>query len=89
MKKIVLWIGVAGMVLLGVFMLLSALTVHQLYPPLDEPLVLAHDPKMRQMFAEEERHREREEYRIEFQYLTGAAVEFAVAAFLAGSARRS
>ena len=89
MKKTALWIGVGALALLGVVMLVSALTVHQLYPPVDEPLVLAHDPKVRQIFEEEQRHREREEYRIEFQYLTMAAVEFSVAAFLAGSARRS
>lgn len=88
MKKAVLWIGVAAMVLMGALMVFSALTVHQLYPPLQQP-VLANDPKLRQMFEEEQRHRERQEYRLEFQYITAAALEFTVAAFVAGKARRS
>ena len=88
MKKAALWFGVFSLVLLGVAMVFSALTVHQFYTPLTEPLVLAHDPKIRQIFEEEQRHREREEYWIEFQYLTMATLEFAVAAFLAGKARR-
>lgn len=88
MKRAVLWISVVALVLLGAVMVFSALTVPQLYPRLEAP-VLVNNPKLRQMFEEEQRHRERQEYRIEFQYLTMAALEFTVAAFLAGKARRA
>ncbi len=88
MKKNFLWIGVVALALLGVVMVVSALTVQQLYPPIEEPLVFAHDSKVHQIFEEEQRQREHEEFRVEFQYLTVAALEFTVAAFLAGSALR-
>lgn len=87
MKKIVLWVGVVALVLLGALMTWSALTIHQLYTPLEKP-PLANDPNLRRMFEEEQRHREREELRVEFQYLTMATLEFSLAAFLAGKARR-
>lgn len=89
MKKSGLWIGVAALALLGAVMVISALTVHQLYPAAHQPLVVEHDPKLRQMMEEEQRRQQHEEYKIEFQYLTMAALEFTIAAFLAGRARRS
>jgi putative Mn2+ efflux pump MntP len=73
MKKAVLWTGVVALVLLGLAMVISAVTMNQYYP---------------RMFEEENRRREMEEYKIEFQYVTVAALEFALAAFLAGRARR-
>ncbi len=88
MKRTGLWIGVFVLVVLGCVMVLSALTVHRLYPIADEPIVLAHDPKLHQMMEEEQRRQQHEEYKVEVEYLTMAALEFTVAAFLAGSARR-
>ncbi len=88
MKTAVLWIGVSALVLLASAMVYSALTVHELYPVAQQPLVLEHDPKLHQMMEEEQRHQQREVYKVEFEYLTMAAIEFAFAAFLAGRARR-
>jgi hypothetical protein len=88
MKRAVLWIGVAALVLLGVAMVMSALSVHEMYPAVQGPLVLEHDEKLHKMMEEEQLRQQREVYKIEFQYLTMAALEFTVAAFLAGRARR-
>jgi hypothetical protein len=87
MRKAGLWTAVAALVLLGLLMFATGLTV-TLAPITDEPTI-ASDPKLRQMLEEQRRRREREEYKIEVQYLTMAALEFTVAAFLAGKARRS
>ena len=88
MKKAVLWTGVVALVLLGLVMIISAVTMDRYSPVTDEQIVQEHDPKLRRMFEEEKRRREMEEYKIEFQYVTVAALEFALAAFLAGRARR-
>jgi len=87
MRKAGLWTAVAALVLLGLLMFATGLTV-TLAPITDEPTIVS-DPKLRQMLEEQRRRREREEYKIEVQYLTMAALEFTVAAFLAGKARRS
>jgi putative Mn2+ efflux pump MntP len=88
MKRAGLWIGVAALVLLGVVMVVSALSVHQMYPVSQSPLVYEHDQKLHRMLEEEQIREQHEEYKIEFQYLTMAALEFSVAAFVAGWARR-
>jgi hypothetical protein len=88
MKRVLLWSGVVVLVALGVVMLLAAVDVHDSYPPVEEPIVREHDPKVRQMLEEEQRRQQREEYKTEFEYLTLAALEFTIAAFLAGRARR-
>ena len=89
MKKAVLWTGVVALVLLGLVMIISAVTMNQYYPVTDEQIVQEHDSRLRRMYEEEKRRRELEEYKIEFQYVTVAALEFALAAFLAGRARRT
>ena len=88
MKRAVLWIVVVALVLLGTAMVISALNVHELYPAAQGPVVFEHDQKLHKMLEEAEARQQREEYKVEFQYLTLAAVEFALAAFLAGKARR-
>jgi putative Mn2+ efflux pump MntP len=88
MKKAVLWIGVVALVLLGLVMIISTVTMDRHYPVTDEQIVQEHEPKLRRMFEEEKRRRELEEYKIEFQYVTVAVLGFTLAAFLAGRARR-
>jgi putative Mn2+ efflux pump MntP len=88
MKRVVSWIGVLALALLGGVMVVSALTVHELYPVTKQPLVLESDPKLHQMAEDERRREQREVYKVEFEYLTMAALEFTVAAFLAGKALR-
>jgi putative Mn2+ efflux pump MntP len=88
MKRSALWIGVVVLGLLGAAMVVSALNVHQLYPIVQEPIVLERDPKLHQMMLEEQRREQHEVYKVEFEYLTMAAMEFTLAAFLAGRARR-
>ena len=87
MKKAGLWTAVAMLVLLGLVMFATALTVHE--APITNEQPLAFDPKLRQILEEQERQRERDEYKIQAQYLTMAALEFTVAAFLAGKALRT
>jgi hypothetical protein len=87
MKKVGLWAAVTALVLLGLLMFATGLTVHQ--APITNEQTMVFDPKLRQMFEDQQRRREREEYKIELQYLTMAALEFTVAAFLAGKALRS
>lgn len=87
MKKAGLWTAVAALVLLGLLMFATGLTVPQ--DPITNEQTLVFDAKLRQMLEDQRRRREREEYKIEAQYFTMAALEFTVAAFLAGKARRS
>ena len=89
MKRAGLWTAVVALVLLGSVMFISALVMHQSYGPAVDPSIGSSDPKLRQMVEAQRQQREREEYKIEFQYLTMAAIEFTVAAFLAGMARRT
>jgi len=89
MKRAGLWFGVFALVLMGAVMVISALNMQEDYPDAQEPIVFEHDPKLRQMIEEAQLRRQHEVYKIEFEYLTMAALEFSFAAFLAGKARRA
>lgn len=88
MKQASLWIGVVALVMLGVAMVVSAISASDLYPAAQEPVVLERDPKLHKMMEDEQRRQQHEVYKVEFEYLTMAALEFSLAALLAGKARR-
>ena len=88
MKKLGLWTIALVLMLCGLFMFAIALAERDTNPDIDIRIAEAHDPKLREILRERQHEQEMEDLKARVEYITIAALEVSLAAFLVGRARR-
>ena len=88
MKKLGLWTIALVLTLCGLFMFAISLAEREGSPDLDIRIAEAHDPKLREILREQQHEQEMEDLKARVEYITIAAFEISMAAFVAGRARR-